>query len=69
MMNKTNKELVMMELNDEELNNVNGGEIKVNWEDVKDKALDELMYSIPGVGLFWTYWRKRSKKSQGQSVA
>ena len=69
MMNMTNKELVMMELNDEELNNVSGGEIKVNWEDVKDKALDELMYSIPGVGLFWTYWRKRSKKSQGQSVA
>ena len=69
MRNKINDELEMFRIDDEELNNVSGGEIKVNWEDVKDKALDELMYSIPGVGLFWTYWRKRSKKSQGQPVA
>ena len=52
-----------MKLSEDELELVSGG--KVNWEEMKDKALDDLLLSIPGFGLFWTFWRKKSKKSQG----
>ena len=49
MMNKTNEELVMMELNDDELNQVNGG---VSGEDafLKTSAaiLGLMFFQIPG---------------------
>lgn len=59
MKNKTNKELEMMELNDEIIENVVGG--ASNSNEPENSVMDTLMWCIPIYGIYWAYTHRKPK--------